>query len=491
MQKSEKSKKAKKKLNFVLDSKSVVLNLKKIFLPWIIISALFVLIYSGVYMVVHTMIDEVTTTVNFSFDGIEAGLDPSGNKFNVNDMKSKETIEKCIEELDIKDADVNKIYSNITISGLVPTDVIERITNYTSIYNSDEVAVSKNIQDSSYYPTQYKIQIDCYKAELSKKESADLLNLLTEKYKKTFFDSYGYNKSLENAVISVDYNDYDYVDAVTVFSSYLESLQNYVDDLAANDSIRFCSDETGFTFADLSKSIETIRTEDLDMVLSYITLNNITKDKENLIANYKFKIEQLERSKKTYEERLQAVNDTISVYEKNSVLIFGNATDGANATLNQSSETYDKLIVERIMAQTNVASCEQKVNKYNERIDSLSDNSSKSGTSEYVEEKFESINLKIENLLKIVNITATEYYEKVLYENAYEILMPASSSVVYVIKSSANNLIMTIIGCEILFSAVYILIAVILAFTGKEVNLSIIKNRKSKKNSVKKKQGRK
>lgn len=98
-------------------------------------------------------------------------------------------------------------------------------------------------------------------------------------------------------MISIDYNDYDYVDAVSVFDSSLKSLKEYIDDLAKHDNIRFRSDQSGYTFADLSQSIETIRTEDLDMILSYIVYNNVTKDKENLIANYEFKIEELTRSK--------------------------------------------------------------------------------------------------------------------------------------------------------------------------------------------------
>lgn len=82
--------------------------------------------------------------------------------------------------------------------------------------------------------------------------------------------------------------------------------------------------------------------------------------KENLIANYEFKIEELTRSKNIYKERLQAINDTISNYEKNSILIFGNATDGSNATLNQSSDTYDNMIDDKVRAETNLSTCRAK-----------------------------------------------------------------------------------------------------------------------------------
>ena len=158
--------------------------------------------------------------------------------------------------------------------------------------------------------------------------------------------------------------------AVDVFDSSLGSLKNYIDELAASDNTRFRS-ETGYTFADLSSSIDTVRNEDLDWISSYITLNNVTKDKKNLIANYKFKIEDLKRSKIISEEQLKAVSETIEVYEKNSILIFSNATDAANASLTQSSDTYDNLITQKIEAQANLSACEQNIKRYEERIKSL------------------------------------------------------------------------------------------------------------------------
>lgn len=99
-------------------------------------------------------------------------------------------------------ADPEAIYNNIAISGLVHSDVIDRITSYTPVYDSDEIVSSKNIQDSTYYPTQYSIELDCRKAGLSRKDSVLFLNRLTEEYSNQFFENYGYNKSLENAVIS-------------------------------------------------------------------------------------------------------------------------------------------------------------------------------------------------------------------------------------------------------------------------------------------------
>ena len=346
----------------------------------------------------------------------------------------------------------------------------------------------QKVQDTSYYPTQYKIVLECSsETGLSKKEGALLLNKITEKYREVFYNNYGYNSSLESAVVSIDYTEYDYVDAVDVFDSSLGSLKNYIDELAASDNTRFRS-ETGYTFADLSSSIDTVRNEDLDWISSYITLNNVTKDKKNLIANYKFKIEDLKRSKIISEEQLKAVSETIEVYEKNSILIFSNATDAANASLTQSSDTYDNLITQKIEAQANLSACEQNIKRYEERIKSLENGASTAADEEVVDAELKKISGKIDTLINTVNETASEYYEKVLFSNAYTVLTPASTSVTGTLKAAVSDSVDNIFMFELILAALYVTVSVAFAliktpmltkkFAGRKNRRKTVKNRK-------------
>ncbi|MGN1481873.1 hypothetical protein [Porcipelethomonas sp.] len=486
-QKNEKNSDKEKNVN-ILSGKSLFCYLKKLLIPWLIAAVVIVAAVFGTNLVGQIINGDITTYINFGYDGVEAGLDPTGNKLDIDQLKSKDIISESLTELNIKDADVDAIYSNITVSGIVPSDVIDRITAYTPVYSSEDIVSSKNIQDTSYYPTQYSISINCRKADLSQSECEKLLNKMTEKYEEFFFDSYGYNKSLENAVRSIDYSEYDYVDAITVFDTSLESLQNYINELSEKDTIRFRSEASGYTFADLSKSIDVIRNEDLDWISSYITLHNVTKDKKNLIANYKFKIEEYGRTKKIYDEKLKSIENTINGYEKNSILIFGNATDGTNAALNQSSDTYDNLITEKVRTQTNLSATEQKISLYQERIKSLESGKSTSGSEKIVEENFSKISDKIDTLIDSVNTTATDYYEEVLFANAFKVISPASASASSIIKTAVSESEKLIVALELLAAAIYIAAATVLVFIPEESKqkISMKKNKSGKKNKKKK-----
>lgn len=478
-----------------LSLSSFVSGIRKYFFPWLIAAVILAALIYAVSFSVCVFRGDISTSVNFSFDGIEAGLDPAGNKFDVNSIKSDKIVEDSLKELGINES-VENVQRAISIDGVVPDNVIDRITSYkVSFGEGSEIITSKDIKDTTYYPTKYNITIDCGKVNIGHSECAELLNKMTEKYKDTFFETYGYNKSLESAVLAVDYSEYDYVDAVNVFESSLTSLKNYIDELAKKDDSRFRSEKTGYTFADLSKAIDTVQNEDLDWISSNITVNNVSKDKEILIANYQFKIDALNRSKKIAEEKLKSINETLEVYQKDSVLIVGGNEMG-DTQINQSSGTYDKLLQQGISAKTEASNCQQKIDLYKKRISSLKSSTSKSGYAEMADEDLKNISDKISNLINIVNDTATDYYETELFTNSYSVLSPANYSLASTFKSALDNSKTNIVPLELILLALYIFASAIYvfipdSFKEKLAGIRAAKSKKSGKTVKKKRKARK
>lgn len=451
------------KTKSILSLRKYISVMKRLFIFWIIISVIIVLLNVGISAVKSVSTGRVSTIVNLSFNGIESGFDPNGNKFDISDMKSDKIIRETLEELGYTDLDPELISGSITIDGVIPTDVIERIIAYTPQYESETVSSSQNIQDTSYYPTQYKIEIICEKVEITHKEAANILNKITEKYYDYFYNTYGYNTSLEKAVTSINYDEYDYVDSLTIFDSSLRSLQNYINELSSSDNTRFRS-ENGYTFADISASIDTICNEDLDLISSYVMINNITKNKKNLIANYEFKVEDMKRKKKTAEETIASINETIDAYEKDSIIILGNATDTSSASLTQSSQTYNNLITQKIDTQTVLSRYEQNINLYNERLKSLKSDQSLGSNNKYVEQELEKISSKINTLIDTINDTASEYYEKVFLNNAYTVLTPADASMIALLKNALSDSIRNIITFQLILTSAYLTLSGVFCF---------------------------
>ena len=109
-----------------------------------------------------------------------------------------------------------------------------------------------------------------------------------------------------------------------------------------DDTSRFRASSTGFSFADLYQAIQTLRTVDLDIISSYVTVNTVTKDKDTLLDYYNYQIEKLVRERSVAQEKLGSINESIANYEKDTIIIYGDMQETSQYT--QASEQYDKMV---------------------------------------------------------------------------------------------------------------------------------------------------
>ncbi len=403
--------------------------LKRFLLIWIVI-ALIVGICIPVYYAAFPSAEHKTLSavVRFSFDGIEEGKAPDGSLFNVNTMKSSIVVEKALKELGESTDKVEAIRQSITISGQVPENAYNKLTGLQSIYEQGNLAALQEMLNTNYSPTQFMITFNYSASGLSGEKAVTVLNTILDCYRDYFFETYGFNQALGSAVTVLDYKDYDYAQAIDVFKDSLNTLENYITNLSVEDTTRFRSIETGYTFADLTQAIQTVRDVNLDQIDSYVAYNNVTKDKNNLIDYYNYRIETLSRERTVAEETLKSLNESIQNYVKDTIVVYGgDAQESAQYT--QASEEYDRLVAQKITAQNNLSTKLQAIKECQSRLNSLKVNNAASQEKmERVETDMAALNEKINELLQLTNTTANEYYTTVYLADAYSILAPASTS---------------------------------------------------------------
>lgn len=470
----------KKKIEIAVKFKSVFKNIKRLFLLWLVLAIVVGILASVKVYVSSSSNGSVSALVNFSFDGIEEGLDPSGNKFDIYEMKNSDNIKSALEKsgLDSSDENILEIKNNISIDGTVPDNIIDEITHYDSIVGSDGINSYTTIKDTSYNPTQFVINFKYRNAGLSKKEGADLINNVVDEYKTYFYNTYGYNKSIEESLLSIDYEDYDYSEAVDIIDSSLNSMKVYVDSLAKNDNTRFVSSQTGYSFSDISDAIDTLRSENVGWISSYIVSNNITKNKNDLINYYQFKIDDLTRVKQSYQEQLNNVTDAITKYKKTNTVVLGVGNDSQEYNYSQPSDEYDELVKKKVTYQTNISNSDEKIKLYKERMERLKTSNNPKVNEEQMDSYFDDIDNRINNLVADLKTTATEYYEDVALYNAYQIVTYAKSSALSSLKvllSSSKE----IIAYQLILLSMFILASLILSIL--EMNgVNVKVNRKVK-----------
>lgn len=457
---------------------SIFRQMKRYLLVWIVLAAVlamlttsFVFLFSG-----RIVTSSITALVSFNYSGIESGKAPDGSTFDVNKIKSPNVIENALDDVGESSSLSENIRSNISIKGIIPDDALDKISLYQSVYSQGGSAALDAVNSLlaiGYYPSYYVINFDYAAAGITIDDGKKILDRILENYQDYFFRTYGYNEALGSSVVAVDYKDYDYPEAVDVFDSTLDSLKQYVQKLSNDDTTNFRSNETGYTFSDLLTTIDTVKSADLDALSSYITINNITNDKEMLLTYYQYRIDEMERERKVSQSELDSVTNSINEYEKDTLLVFGNGNGAENGetTYQQASEKYDELINQKIEIQDSVSRCSQRIEYYKDRISAMNENS---GTvkvdSEEVEKELSSLYDKIKDLIDVTNKTADEYYETVTFANAYNILVPATGNAPQV---TAGGLAMPILIIEAVLFVVYLGVSFIRAI--------VLDNRANKK----------
>ena len=451
------------KENEVVVSISTVLKkLRKYVFIWIVVAVLFVVFSLG-YATITTHVSKpsLVALISFSYKGIEKGLDPNGRKFEVTSVKNPAVIEAALDELGMNMTNLEPIRQGIRFEGIKPKNAVDRITLYDKVLDTNgNVNAVEKILETTYFPTQYKVYFNYNETSLSDSEAVEVFNMMLDKYQNYFYETYGYNESLGSAVTTINYADYDYSEAVDVFDNSLTTLEKYVKQLSKEDTTRFRSAETGYTFDDLYESIKTVESIDLDKISSYITVNNLTKDKDEALAYYEYRIKALNRSKAQYEEEIASYDASIAAYQKDQIIVFGNGTDNTNTESTLASEQYDKMIQAKNDIATSLAQTKQSINYYKERQEALKNNPvGSSAKTEKVEADLASLNEKVTNLVDIVNKTSDDYYRNVTFKNAYSVLVPATNTATDMISHIIENAKRPLIVLEALGFMVFFCVA--------------------------------
>ncbi|HAG14871.1 MAG TPA: lipopolysaccharide biosynthesis protein [Ruminococcus sp.] len=445
---------------------AVFRKLKKHFAAWFLTSVIVGGFITGLSMFFSTTTaTPVRALVSFTYKGIENGKNPDGTDFDVNTVKSPNVIEKAIGDCGFEPELLETVRKDILIEGLIPEDTVERITAYKNIYENaqtGQLAAAQAMLAETWYSTQYTITFDYKDSGLNRSDAVQLLNTILDCYRDYFFERFGYNEALGSALATLDYTDYDYAEAVDMFRTTLGTLKRYVNSLSSDDTTRFRSTATGYTFADLKSAISSVQDLDLDLISSYLNVYNITKDKDRLQAYYEYRIENLERQKKTDEETLRTIQESFDAYEKDQIIIFSDTTTNTESSI--ASEEYDKLINRKIAAQNSLSETDQSIEYYKQRLTALK--RAVVGSTDKVEKievDLASLNEKVNDLIQLVNDTADDYYQNVSLANAYNVLVPATSEVAATVKSGISRAILPVFGIELLLMMSYLTVAFVQA----------------------------
>ena len=349
-------------------------------------------------------------------------------------------------------------------------DANDRKTLYSTLLSKNgNIELANALLETGNGASGYIVSFDYHAAGFTREQGLELLDSVLDSFRAYVETNYNYNKTIGSPVEVLDYREYDYSEAVTIFSDTLSAIDSYLSNVQSADDAEFRSQKTGYTFDELKEVTQMISDVELDQANAYIVLNSVTSDGGDVeIAHYQWRIDEIERQKKIEKTHLDALTASIAAYEKDPVVY---ALEGT--VINSGEDYYDDLLTQKLKSQTIISEYDRTISYYKMLIKGYRGSGrADQAKCEQADRYLATLDEKVSSLIKDIRETTDEYYSNAVFNRTVNIQVPAIAEKP---KFMGNNVIMCVGVAEAVLLVMYLGIAVVF---GIRDSLSVSKKRK-------------
>ncbi len=272
---------------------------------FVVIAAVLVGLIGGIIILTNREAAAFQSIIEFSYEGIEEGLDPWGRQLDVTKIKADNIITSALVENRFSEERRLKLKSlikdNLKIEGIVPQDIIKKklIINEISIKNPTYL---DQLNDLSYKCTDYIVTLTNNKQmKLTNAECLSILNSIVDNYIVDFRRAYGYSDLLGTLVArrDLEVTDYEYVELFDIYNSQVEDILRFIDNEMIPKAFDFRSSESKLSFQDMRSRVKSIMDNDVKSLEIYIFNKAVAREAKttaiDVITYIDDKIEKLDK----------------------------------------------------------------------------------------------------------------------------------------------------------------------------------------------------
>lgn len=242
--------------------------------------------------------------IHYNDPQAEKGLAPTGDKLDVNEIKSSAVMSKVVDRLGL--------------TGVYSVDSLISRIDITPIEDADKVAQKEAMLDEGkeyiYEPSTFIVSFAATSSE-GPEFARTILDEILDVYFERFSQQYVNVSPANNTIENLDKNDYDFIEVMELIDSSIDNtLTTLYQRIEQNNFFR--SSETGATFTELANEFDYLRQVKISSILSDIYNYQITKDKAILVSDYTTRIDNNNISNVKEESIVEDVVTVINAYVK-------------------------------------------------------------------------------------------------------------------------------------------------------------------------------
>ena len=278
-----------------------ILRYLKKLLPFIFVFCL-VATY-GVYFKLSSSNTYIASEViHYNDPQAEKGLAPTGDKLDVNEIKSSAVMSKVVDKMGL--------------TGIYSVDSLISRVNITPIVDEDKMAQKEakleEGEEYIYEPSTFIVSFAATSGE-GPDFARTILDETLDVYFEQFSQKYVNVAPANNTIKNLNKNNYDYIEMMEMIDTSIDgTLTTLYQRMEQNNYYR--ATETGVSFAELAADFDYLRQVKVSSLFSKIYKYQITKDKSVLISDYTTRIDNHNISNAKDESIIEDVVSVIDAY---------------------------------------------------------------------------------------------------------------------------------------------------------------------------------
>ena len=251
--------------------------LKKL-LPIIVIICLFAT-YAVYFKLSASNSYIASEVIHYNDEQAEKGLAPTGDKLDVNEIKSSAVMSKVVDKMGLTGIySVDNLISRIDITAIADQDKL-----------AQKEAKLEEGEEYIYEPSTYIVSFAATSGE-GADFARTILDEILDVYFSQFSQKYVNVEPANNTIKNIDENDYDFIEMMELIDTSIENTLNTL--YQRLDQTRYYrSTDTGISFGELANEFDYLRQVKVSALFSEIYKYQITKNKSVLVSDYTTRID--------------------------------------------------------------------------------------------------------------------------------------------------------------------------------------------------------
>lgn len=365
------------------------------------------------------------SVLGLDYTGADSGLAPDGTSLDISYVKSSYIIQNALADVTLsKPMTVALVQPNLTVTGVLTDETKQQQDILNKLEADKSTAYAEALKNFTLkYRAQYIITLNNGFKEgnasafyLPTDELSSLLSSITTAYNAYFNETYQDNSLPDNQMAAVDTTTLDYLDILDKVGSSLTYLQNYCTTKASKYAGFRASN--GMSFTDLANVISTVRNSDIDYISSYIVTNNISKDRNLQLTNYRYQRRQAFLDLDKVDADIVTTKNSIETYQKDKVVVT-NPETGATQSVEVTNDYYNQLVANLTALNESKSNLERQISILDERIAKLEGPDATAEQKAQAQAYVDSAVANANSLYTSVSEQTKELYDSSAYRDVY------------------------------------------------------------------------